>query len=62
LTGELSTSFTGLSEGIFLGFFPKQSIGRINEILWFSILIFLPEAAPSFSISGLPSEIHGERN
>jgi len=51
LTGEIRTSFTGLSEGIFWDF----SLNRVSE----ELMTFygfnsglLPEAAPSFSISG----------
>lgn len=52
LTGKLSTSFTGLSEGIFWDF----SMNRVSEELMrfygFNSGL-LPEPAPSFSISGL---------
>jgi xylulokinase len=52
LTGEISTSFTGLSEGIFWDF----SLNKVSEDLMrfygFNSGL-LPEAAPSFSISGL---------
>ena len=51
LTGEIRTSFTGLSEGIFWDF----SMNRVSEELMtfygFNTGL-LPEAAPSFSISG----------
>lgn len=51
LTGEIRTSFTGLSEGIFWDF----SLNRVSEELMrfygFNTGL-LPEAAPSFSISG----------
>jgi xylulokinase len=52
LTGEISTSFTGLSEGIFWDF----SLSKVSEELmgYFGFNSdLLPEAAPSFSISGL---------
>jgi xylulokinase len=51
LTGEISTSFTGLSEGIFWDF----SLGKVSEELmnYYGFdLNLLPEAKPSFSISG----------
>ncbi|HLN55577.1 MAG TPA: FGGY family carbohydrate kinase [Bacteroidales bacterium] len=51
LTGELSTSFTGLSEGIFWDF-SKNSVS--SELLSYYNFTadLLPEAKPSFSIQG----------
>jgi len=51
LTGEISTSFTGLSEGIFWDF----SLDKVSDVLMkfygFDSSL-LPEAASSFSVSG----------
>jgi xylulokinase len=51
LTGEISTSFTGLSEGIFWDFSKdKVSVELLNYYGFDSAVI--PEAASSFSVSG----------
>jgi xylulokinase len=52
LTGELSTSFTGLSEGIFWDFSLNKVSEELMRFYGFNSNL-LPEAAPSFSISGL---------
>jgi xylulokinase len=55
MTGEMSTSFTGLSEGIFWDY----SLNRVSEELmrYFGFNSgLLPDAAPSFSVSGLLSK------
>ena len=52
LTGEVATSFTGLSEGIFWDF--QENKVSVNLLKYFNFEPdLLPEAAPSFSISGL---------
>jgi xylulokinase len=51
LTGEVATSFTGLSEGIFWDF--QENKVSVNLLKYFNFEPDLfPEAAPSFSISG----------
>jgi len=51
LTGELATSFSGLSEGIFWDF--QENKVSANLLKYFNFEPdLLPEAAPSFSISG----------
>jgi xylulokinase len=52
LTGELSTSYTGLSEGIFWDFSQNKVSEELMKYYGFNSS-FLPKAAPSFSISGL---------
>ncbi|MGC1391040.1 MAG: FGGY family carbohydrate kinase [Bacteroidales bacterium] len=52
LTGELSTSFTGLSEGIFWDFSLNKISEKLLSYYGFDTAV-LPEAASSFSISGL---------
>lgn len=52
LTGELATSFTGLSEGIFWNFHENKVSVSLMKYFGFDPDL-LPEAAPSFSISGL---------
>lgn len=52
LTGEISTSFTGLSEGIFWDFSRNRISEELMRFFGFDPAI-LPEAAPSFSINGL---------
>jgi xylulokinase len=52
LTGELSTTFTGLSEGIFWDFSQNKVSEELMRFYGFNSAL-LPEAAPSFSISGL---------
>jgi xylulokinase len=51
LTGEVSTSFTGLSEGIFWDFTRDNVSEELMRYFGFSSDL-LPEAAPSFSVSG----------
>ena len=51
LTGEISTSFTGLSEGIFWDFSLNKVSDELMRFFDFKSGL-LPEAAPSFSISG----------
>jgi xylulokinase len=51
LTGEISTSFTGLSEGIFWDFAENRISEELMNYYGFRKDI-LPEAAPSFSIRG----------
>jgi xylulokinase len=51
LTGEISTSFTGLSEGIFWDFSMENVSDKLMEYFGFSTDL-LPNAAPSFSIQG----------
>lgn len=51
LTGESSTSFTGLSEGIFWDFSREQVSGELMDYFGFSRDI-LPPASPSFSVRG----------
>jgi xylulokinase len=52
LTGEISTSFTGLSEGIFWDFSTNKVSGELMNFFGFNSDI-LPPAAPSFSVSGM---------
>ncbi len=60
LTGELKTSFTGLSEGIFWDFERNEISNELLNYFGFDISIF-PEAVPSFSIQGyLKKNIAGE--
>jgi xylulokinase len=51
LTGEIKTTFTGLSEGIFWDFSNDAISKELMEYFGFNQNI-LPEAAPSFSICG----------
>jgi xylulokinase len=51
LTGETSTTFTGLSEGIFWDFAKNRVSEELMKFFGFSSGL-LPEAAPSFSVSG----------
>jgi xylulokinase len=51
LTGEVSTSFTGLSEGILWDFTSNSISGELLSYFGFDRTIF-PEAASSFSITG----------
>jgi xylulokinase len=51
LTGETSTTFTGLSEGIFWDFTKNRVSEELMKFFGFSSGL-LPEAAPSFSVSG----------
>lgn len=51
LTGELSTSFTGLSEGMFWDFTKDRVSEELMKYFGFSSGL-LPESAPSFSITG----------
>jgi xylulokinase len=51
LTGEINTSFTGLSEGIFWDFNTNQVSGELMKYFGFSSDI-LPEPASSFSTQG----------
>jgi len=51
LTGEISTSYTGLSEGIFWDFTNNMVSEELMKYFGFNSDI-LPEAAPSFSVSG----------
>ena len=52
LTGELKTSFTGLSEGIFWDFKRNGISSELLKYFGFDINLF-PEPVPSFSIQGL---------
>jgi xylulokinase len=52
LTGEISTSFTGLSEGIFWDFSRNCVSEKLMSYFGFNPGL-LPEASPSFSVSGL---------
>jgi xylulokinase len=52
LTGEIKTSFTGLSEGIFWDFSNNKISGELMEYFGFDLSI-LPEAVPSFSVQGI---------
>lgn len=52
LTGEISTSFTGLSEGIFWDFSTNKVSGELMSFFGFNSDI-LPPAATSFSVSGM---------
>ncbi|MDP3002603.1 MAG: FGGY family carbohydrate kinase [Bacteroidales bacterium] len=51
LTGEISTSYTGLSEGIFWDFTNNIVSEELMKYFGFNSGL-LPEAAPSFSVSG----------
>lgn len=51
LTGEISTSYTGLSEGIFWDISENKVSGKLMKYFGFDRDI-LPEAAPSFSSQG----------
>jgi xylulokinase len=51
LTGEISTSFTGLSEGIFWDFERNMVSEKLMKYFDFNSSL-LPDAAPSFSVSG----------
>jgi xylulokinase len=51
LTGEISTSYTGLSEGIFWNFCRNKVSEELMKYFGFNSSL-LPEPAPSFSISG----------
>lgn len=51
LTGELRTSFTGLSEGIFWDFEKNSISSDLMNYFGFSLSIF-PDIVPSFSIQG----------
>jgi xylulokinase len=51
LTGDIKTSFTGLSEGIFWDFSRSKVSEELMSFYGFDTSL-LPEAAPSFSISG----------
>ena len=51
LTGEISTTFSGLSEGIFWDFERECVSSELLEYYGFNNDL-LPEAAPSFSVSG----------
>jgi xylulokinase len=51
LTGEVATTFTGLSEGIFWDFLENKVSDRLMKYFDFNPAL-LPEPAPSFSISG----------
>lgn len=51
LTGELKTSFTGLSEGIFWDFERNEINSELLKFFGFDRSLF-PEAVPSFSIQG----------
>jgi xylulokinase len=52
LTGEISTTYTGLSEGIFWDFSLNKISGELMNFFGFNSNI-LPDPAASFSISGL---------
>ena len=52
LTGEVATSYTGLSEGIFWDFQENKVSESLMKYFDFNPAL-LPEPAPSFSISGL---------
>ena len=52
LTGEISTTYTGLSEGIFWDFSLNKVSGELMNFFGFDSDI-LPDASASFSISGL---------
>lgn len=51
LTGEISTSYTGLSEGIFWDFANNRVSEELMKYFGFNSTL-LPEASPSFSIQG----------
>jgi len=51
LTGEINTSFTGLSEGIFWNYCKNQVSEELMTYFGFDSRL-LPDAAPSFSVSG----------
>lgn len=58
LTGEISTSYTGLSEGIFWDFTRNRVSEELMDYFGFSTS-HLPEAAPSFSIDQAEVQIPG---
>ena len=51
LTGQISTSYSGLSEGIFWDFSTNRVSAELLKYFGFDSAL-LPQAAPSFSISG----------
>lgn len=51
LTGQISTSYSGLSEGIFWDFSTNRVSAELLKYFGFDSTL-LPQAAPSFSISG----------
>jgi len=51
LTGEISTSFTGLSEGIFWDFADNKISGKLLDYFGFDKSLF-PDVFPSFSTQG----------
>jgi len=51
LTGQISTSYTGLSEGIFWDFSENRVSGELMKYYGFSSDL-IPDAAKSFSVSG----------
>ncbi len=60
MTGRISTSFTGLSEGIFWDFAENRISGELLEYYGFSSNL-LPEPQSSFSVSGtLTGEVAAE--
>lgn len=62
LTGELKTSFTGLSEGIFWDFERNEINSELLKFFGFDRSLF-PEAVPSFSIQGyLKKDVAAELN
>ena len=56
LTGEVLTSFSGLSEGIFWDFLKNMVSSELMEYFGFSMEI-LPKAVPSFSLQGTLSKV-----
>lgn len=56
LTGEINTTFTGLSEGIFWDFMKDDISKELMDYFGFDTSI-LPESLPSFSVSGTLSEM-----
>jgi xylulokinase len=52
LTGEVSTTFTGLSEGIFWDFSQNKVSEKLMKYYGFDLSL-LPKAAESFSVSGI---------
>jgi xylulokinase len=56
LTGEINTTYTGLSEGIFWDFIKDDVSKELMDYFGFDTGI-LPESLPSFSISGTLSEM-----
>lgn len=55
LTGEINTTFTGLSEGIFWDYSMNVISGELLDYFGFDTAL-LPDARPSFSISGYLQE------